>query len=296
MVAFDAPPGQRVTAGGPQPRGRDLVRPHYEIGIIGSGNAAEGIVHGVLRNSVLLDDRMIASDPNEHRRRLFKDRFRIAVTDDNRFLVDNSYIVILAIKPQQFAEVARGFADLIREDHLVVSIMAGVSTATVEKAFPDVSARVVRVMPNLPMHVGAGMAGVCCGAHAQEVDRLHAQRIFDAGGRSIVIEDEGLMDAVTAVSGSGPAYFYYFVEAVIAAGVKAGLSPQQAGLLAKQSCLGAARMMLETGEAPADLRQKVTSPGGTTQAAIESMTASRVFEQIEAGVLAAWRRSRELGG
>ena len=150
-------------------------------------------------------------------------------------------------------------------------------------------------MPNLPIHVGAGMAGVCKGKHAQEVDLLRAQRIFDAGGRSIVIEDESQMDAVTAVSGTGPAYFYFFVEALTAAGERAGLSRQQADILAKQACLGAARMMLESGDPPDFLRQKVTSPGGTTQAAMEFMSNNSVFEHICEAVLAAWRRSQELG-
>jgi pyrroline-5-carboxylate reductase len=267
----------------------------YEIGVVGAGNAAEGIVHGILRSTLLFNDRIIASDPVEARRLLFKSRFDVAVTDDNRGLVSNSYIIILAVKPQQFVEVVQGFADLVTEDHLIVSIMAGVSTATLEGMFPDKRIRVVRAMPNLPVHVGAGMAGVCRGSFATEADLLRAQRIFDAGGRSIVIEDESRMDAVTAVSGSGPAYFYYFVEALTEAGERAGLTRQQADILAKQTCLGAARMMLESGEAPAVLRQKVTSPGGTTQAAIESMTKNKVFQHICEGVDAACRRSRELG-
>jgi pyrroline-5-carboxylate reductase len=267
----------------------------FEIGVIGAGNAAEGIVHGILRNSVLFDDRLIASDPVAARRELFADRFKIAVTDDNPFLVQNSYIILLAVKPQQFVEVCQGFTDLIREDHLIVSIMAGVSTASIEAQFPKVNARVVRAMPNLPIHVGAGMSGVHRGKYAKEVDLLRAQRIFDAGGKSIVIEDESHMDAVTAVSGSGPAYFYFFVDAISAAGKAAGLSQQQAELLAKQACLGAARMMLESDEAPSVLRQKVTSPGGTTQAAFESMAEHQVFEHIKAGVLAAWKRGQELG-
>ena len=267
----------------------------FEIGVIGAGNAAEGIVHGILRSSVLFDDRLIASDPSEHRRKVFADRFHITVTDDNRHVVENSYILLLAVKPQQFVDVCRGFADLVRDDHLTVSIMAGVSTASLESQFPHVNARVVRAMPNLASHVGAGMAGICRGKHAQEVDLLRAQRIFDAGGRSIVIDHEPLMDAVTAVSGTGPAYFYYFVEALTAAGETAGLSYQKANLLAKQACLGAARMMLESGEPPDVLRKKVTSPGGTTQAALESMAESKIFEKIQEAFLAAWRRSQELG-
>lgn len=267
----------------------------FEIGLIGAGNAAEGIVHGVLRRSMLLDDRIIASDPHEQRRQLFADRFRIRVTDDNRFVVENSYIIILAVKPQQFQDVVGQVADLVRPDHLVVSIMAGVSTKSIEAALPGDNQRVVRVMPNLPMHVGEGMAGVYCGRHAQEVDRLHAQRIFDAGGKSIVIEDESLMDAVTAVSGSGPAYFYYFVESLIRAGEQAGLTHQEAAILAKQSCLGAAKMMLESGDSPEMLRKKVSSPGGTTEAAINCMNKNGVDALLQEGFLAAWHRSQELG-
>jgi len=186
-------------------------------------------------------------------------------------------------------------ADLIRPEHLIVSIMAGVATKSIEALFANGPTRVVRAMPNLPIHVGAGMAGVCKGRHAQAVDLLRAQRLFEAGGKCLVIEDETQMDAITAVSGSGPAYFYYFVEALTAAAERIGLNRQQADILAKQTCLGAARMMLESGEPAAILRQKVTSPGGTTQAAIESMTQNEVFQNIVAAIEAAWKRSQELG-
>ncbi|MFQ5590944.1 MAG: pyrroline-5-carboxylate reductase [Phycisphaerae bacterium] len=267
----------------------------FEIGVIGAGNAAEGIVHGILRNSILFADRLIASDPVEARRRIFADRFHTAVTDDNRQAVENSDIVLLAVKPQQYVEVCRGFSDLVRNEHLVVSIMAGVSTASLEAQFPHVQARVVRAMPNLPVHVGAGMTGLHPGRFAKEADLLRAQRIFDAGGRSIVVGDESQMDAVTALSGTGPAYFYFFVEALTAAGERAGLSRQQAELLARQACLGAARMMIEAGEPPSVLRAKVTSAGGTTQAALTSMGENKVFENIQEAVLAAWRRSQALG-
>lgn len=267
----------------------------YEIGVIGAGNAAEGIVHGILRNTVIFDDRIAASDPSEARRKLFAERFNIAVMNDNRRLVENSYIIILAVKPQQFLEACQGFADLVHQNHVVVSIMAGVSTKTIEAQFPQVEARVIRAMPNLPSHVGAGMAGVCKGTFAQDVDLLRAQRIFDAGGKAIVIDNETQMDAVTAVSGTGPAYFYFFVEALIRAGVEAGLSAQQSAILAKQACFGAARMMLESGDSPATLRAKVTSPGGTTQAAMEIMARNKTADQICEAVLAAWRRSQELG-
>ncbi len=267
----------------------------YEIGVIGAGNAAEGIVHGVLRNSVLLDDRIIASDPDAQRRRAFESRFRVTTTDDNRHLVQESYILLLAVKPQIWREVVSGFADLVREDQVIVSIMAGVPTQVLEECFPHIHARVVRVMPNLASHVGAGMAGVYRGRHASEADLLRAQRIFEAGGKSVHVEDETLMDAVTAVSGTGPAYYYFFTEAIIEGARRIGLSPHYANLLARQTCLGAARMMLESGEPPAVLREKVTSPGGTTASAMASFRQNKVFQDIVDGVVAAFERSRELG-
>ena len=267
----------------------------YEIGVIGAGNAAEGIIHGVLRNSVLLDDRIIAADPDPDRRRVFTDRFHVEVTDDNRHLVAESYILLLAVKPQVYREVVAEFADLVRADHVLVSIMAGVSTQALEECFPKIKARVVRVMPNLASHVGAGMAGVHPGRWANEADLLRAQRIFDAGGKSVHIEEEALLDAVTAVSGSGPAYYYFFTEAIMEAARRIGLSPQYAELLAKQTCLGAARMMLESGDNPVSLREKVTSPGGTTAAALGALNDHKVFDSIVESVVAAYQRSRELG-
>lgn len=267
----------------------------YEIGVIGAGNAAEGIVHGVLRNSVLLDDRILASDPDPQRRAVFERRFHIATTDDNVYLVRESYMLLLAVKPQQYRDAVSEFASQVREDHLVVSIMAGVSTAALEACFPQIRARVVRVMPNLASHVGAGMAGVFAGRYASEADLLRAQRIFDAGGKSIHLQDERLMDAITAVSGTGPAYYYFFTEAIMEAAQRIGLSAAHANLLAKQTALGAARMMIESGEPPGALRQKVASPGGTTETAMAALRDSRVFDHIVEGVIAACNRSRELG-
>ncbi len=252
-------------------------------------------MHAIVRNTLLFADRIIAADPNQARRDLFAERFNVTVTDDNRSATENSDIIVLAVKPQQFAEVCQGFADLVREDQLIVSIMAGVCTNTIEELFAPKRIRVVRAMPNLPIHVGAGMAAVCKGLHAQPVDLLRAQRIFEAGGRCVAFEDESQMDAVTAISGSGPAYFYYFVEALTAAAEKIGLPKQEADLLAKQTCLGAARMMIESGEPAKDLRRKVTSPGGTTQAAIESMKSNEVFDKIGKAIEAAWKKSQELG-
>ncbi len=266
----------------------------YEIAVIGSGNAAEGVVHGLLLRSVLLDDRIIATDPHPDRRDLFAKRFNIAVTDDNRAAVKDSFIILLAVKPQQYLEVCKAFADLVTEEHLVVSIMAGVSTDSLQQQFAG-STRVVRVMPNLALHVGEGMSGIFPGEHATEADLLRTQRIFEAGGRTVVLREESLMDAVTAVSGSGPAYFYHFCDAIVEAGEQAGLTHREATLLATQTCLGAARMMMESSDTPRELARKVMSPGGTTEAAFESLEANEVKRRIEEAVLAAWKRSQALG-
>lgn len=267
----------------------------FELGFIGAGNMAEGIVAGVLRQKVLAAAQIIVSDPVEARRQFFAEDVGVSVTDDNRRVASESHCLMLAVKPQSFDEVVRGFADMITPEHVVVSIMAGMSTRRIASAIGAGKTRVVRVMPNLPIRVGAGIAGIYGGEHATADDVAFVREVFDAGGQSVVVKDEALIDAVTAMSGSGPAYFYYMVEAMTVAGIEEGLSPEDALKLAEHACLGAARMMIETGEEPAELRRKVTSKGGTTQAALEYMEKTGVGENIRLAVLAAARRSRELG-
>lgn len=269
----------------------------YELASIGAGNMAEGIVAALLARGVYAREAVIVSDPVAQRRQVFAERFGVAVTDDNRRVLAEARRIMIAVKPQSFDEVAAALADAVTPDHLLISIMAGKSSAKVADAFGGPGKlRVVRVMPNLPILVGAGMAGICAGSHATEGDVRDVQRIFDAGGGSVVLDDEALMDAVTAVSGSGPAYFYFFVEAMVEGGKACGLSEADALQLAAFTCLGAARMMLETGEPPADLRARVTSKGGTTQAALEHMRQAGVDAGIRDAVIAAMRRGRELGG
>lgn len=267
----------------------------FEYGFIGAGNMAEGIVAALLGQRLCPPEAVIVSDPVADRLRYFESHFRTAVTSDNRRIVGESRRIIFATKPQQFESVAAGLADLVRDDHLLISIMAGVSTRRIAATFPGVKARVVRVMPNLPIRVGAGMAGLFAGEHATPADLADVRAMFDAGGASVVVPEETLIDAVTGVSGSGPAYFYYFVEAMVAGGVACGLTEADALKLAEYTCLGAARMMVETGELPAELRRKVTSKGGTTQAALEHMECAAVPAAIQEAVVAAFRRARELG-
>jgi len=267
----------------------------YEFGSIGGGNMAEGIVAAVVGRGLYPPGRVIVSDPLPERRRLFAEKFGTAVTEDNRQLVSEARRAMIAVKPQNFAEVAAGFADAVRGEQLLISILAGMSTRRISEAFGGVRVRVVRVMPNLPIRVGAGMAGVYPGEYATAEDLAETRAIFDAGGSTVVVGEEGLLDAVTAVSGSGPAYFYYFVEAMVAGGVACGLTEAEALKLAEQTCLGAARMMLETGEPPAELRRKVCSKGGTTQKAIDWMNEKGVGAAIAEAAQASFRRARELG-
>jgi pyrroline-5-carboxylate reductase len=267
----------------------------YELGFIGAGNMAEGIIAAVIDKGIYTPQQIIASDPVAERRDLVAREFGITVSEDNRKVVGQCRRIVLAVKPQGFADVAEGVADIVTGEHLMISIMAGMSTARIETAFKPAEVRTVRVMPNLPIKVGAGTAGLCGGRLATQEDITAARSLFDAGGQTVVLNDESLMDAVTAMSGSGPAYFYYFVEAMVAGGTACGLSDADALTLAEHTCLGAARMMLETREPPAELRRKVTSKGGTTQAALESMHQAGVAEAIQAAVKAAFNRGRELG-
>lgn len=265
----------------------------YTVAVLGAGNMAEGILGGALDKGVLKPTQVRASDPVEERRQLFARKFSVRVTSDNAEAAQGSNVVLLSIKPQTFHAEAASLATAVGKDCCIISIMAGIPTSVIEQKLGG-SARVVRVMPNLPIRVGAGVAGLYKGKYATAQDMAFAMRLFEAGGKAIALDNEGLIDAVTAVSGSGPAYFYYFVEAMTEAGVQLGLTREQALALAEYTCLGAGKMMVETGEDPALLRQKVSSKGGTTLAALEVMDKAGVKEKIQAAVLRACERAKEL--
>ena len=269
----------------------------YDLGFIGAGNMAEGILAAAVAEGSYPAERIVVADPVAERRGLFAEQFGVTVVEDNRAVAAESSRVVVAVKPQSFDEVAAGLAGAGRDDQLWISIMAGVGTERIAAGLggDGGDVRVVRVMPNLPIRVGAGIAGVYAGRHATEQDLADARALFDAGGSTVAVSDESLIDAVTAISGSGPAYFYYFVEAMVAGGTACGLSEDDALELAEYTCLGAARMMLETGEPPAELRRKVTSKGGTTQAALEHLERAGVGDAVRDAVRAACRRGKELG-
>jgi len=265
-----------------------------KLGFVGAGNMAEAIARGVVGAKLFGPKELLASDPATARRAVFAEQLGIEAIDSNRDLVERCDAVVLAVKPQVMGDVLAGLAGHVAPDKLVISIAAGISTAYIAEALGEPTRRIVRVMPNTPMLAGEGMSALAAGAAATDEDMAFARRIFESAGRALVV-DESLIDAVTAVSGSGPAYFFYFIEAIVAGGVRAGLSEADATMLAQQTMLGAAKLLAQTGEAPAELRRKVTSPGGTTEAAIASMDAAEVLKCIADGVVAAADRSRELG-
>ncbi len=263
------------------------------IAFLGGGNMAEAIIKGLLRENSGIP-LMVAEISAERRGYL-------AITYPNIRIVENSSeaaawgeIVILAIKPQQASSVLATLERTLSPDKLIVSIMAGVRTGSIEEALEN-GTRVVRVMPNTPALVGLGATAICPGRKATPLDLDRVESIFAQAGLVVRVEEKQ-MDAVTGLSGSGPAYVFTFVEALSDAGVKNGLSREIASRLAVQTVLGAASMLSGTGEHPALLREKVTSPGGTTIAGLHIMENGRFRGVIMDAVDAATQRSRELAG
>jgi pyrroline-5-carboxylate reductase len=262
------------------------------IGFIGAGNMAEAIARGILASDLASSERLLASDPDPERRNVFE-RLGCTTDSDNCRIAAESDILILAVKPQVIDDIVRGMVESIRPGVLVITIAAGVPCGRLEGVLPE-SARVVRIMPNTPMLVGRGMAGVAGGSAATKDDLSCALKIFGSAGFAFEVEEE-MLHAVTAVSGSGPAYLFYFVESLAAAARDAGIPDKLAMALAKGTVLGSAQLLLDTGEDPAQLRRKVTSPGGTTAAALESFKQNGFPETVRLAVQAALKRSHELG-
>jgi pyrroline-5-carboxylate reductase len=267
----------------------------YELGIIGAGQMAEAIVRGLLRAGLYRPEQLIAADVAPARRELFSKELGIKSVEANRDVAAASRALLLSVKPYHMKEVLGGIGEVLPADTLVISIAAGIRAATIEKFLGEGKPwRVVRSMPNTPMLVGEGMVAIARGAHATEADLATARRIFEASADVMDVREDQI-DAVTAMSGSGPAYFFYFVEQMIKAGVELGLTAEQAHRLAGKTALGSARMLLAGTDSPEELRRKVTTPNGTTHAAIVHMEERGLGSIIQGAVKAAERRSKELG-
>ena len=264
---------------------------NYELGFLGAGNMAEAIARAAIEQNIVDAGRIIASDPESPRRDVFAG-LGIAVTDDNAEVIAQSGHVMLAVKPQTVPKIAEQLAALDAQRQIVISIMAGIGTTKIEQAIGG-PARVVRVMPNTPLMVGGGMAGIALGEHAKAGDEALAMKLFGAAGRAVMV-GEADIDAITAVSGSGPAYVFYLAEAMVAAATDLGLGSHAAELV-EQTVLGAAQLLAGSDDPPAELRRKVTSPGGTTEAAIKHLEGNKTREVIVNAIKAAQARSIELG-
>ena len=263
------------------------------MAVIGGGNMGEALLRGILGANLLAHDRVVAAEPLMQRRQVLTQQLNVSTVADIS-QASGAMQYVLAVKPQKMDEVLPALAGVLPESGaLVVSIAAGISTAYLADRLGE-RARIVRAMPNTPMLVGCGCTGICRGPRATDEDMTFVQRLFAVSGEALVV-DEPAIDAVTAVSGSGPAYFFYLIEAMVAAGVAEGLDEETALALARHTCSGAARLLGDTGERPSVARAKVTSPGGTTQAAIQAMDAAGVRDALVSAVRAAAARSRELG-
>lgn len=263
------------------------------IAFIGGGNMARSLIGGLLKTGVASSSITVAEPRAEARQELGRD-YGIACYAENRLAAAEADVLVLAVKPQIMPAIHAELRDtLARQRPMLISIAAGVRIDQLERWFGHALA-IVRCMPNTPALIGAGATGLFANRRVSPEQRAQAQHIMDAVGITRWVDDEALIDTVTGISGSGPAYFFAMVEALEDAAFAQGMSRETARALAAQTCLGAGRMLAETGEDPGVLRQRVTSPNGTTQAALESFAADHFHQIIARAVAAATRRGAEL--
>ena len=259
------------------------------ISFIGGGNMAQALIGGLIARG-MPSTRITVADPVEKIRLLLEEK-DVHVTEDNQAAIRDADIVVFAVKPQVLASVLQPLKGQF-EGKLVISIVAGAEIATIS-ALLDTD-RVVRVMPNTPALVQTGAHGLYAHDAVDSKDRELASQVLAATGLTIWVNSEAQIDAVTAVSGSGPAYFFYMMESMIRAGKNLGLAEKVATALTLQTALGAAQMAITSSNTPAELRKNVTSPNGTTQAALEVFDRAQVSQNIQAALAAAKTRSQEL--
>ncbi|MCU4338784.1 pyrroline-5-carboxylate reductase [Acinetobacter dispersus] len=263
---------------------------NQNICFIGGGNMAQALIGGLLSRG-LPTTRITVSDPVEQIRHILEEK-NIQTTTDNVDAIKNADVVVLAVKPQVLATVLQPLKGLL-SDKLVISIIAGAEIQTISDLIGG-SQRIVRVMPNTPALVQTGAHGIYASEAVNAQDRELTSQILAATGLTIWVESEAQIDAVTAVSGSGPAYFFYLMESMIRAGKNLGLDEKVATALTLQTALGAAQMAITSSNSPAELRKNVTSPNGTTQAALEVFDHAQISQNIQAALAAAQKRSQEL--
>ncbi len=262
-----------------------------KIGFIGCGKMAEAMISSLIQSKIVGPHELFVSDVSGERRRVVKGRYGLNVYSRNNVICDMADILFLAVKPQNLGAVQKEIAEHVTERHLAISIAAGKTIAFLENGLP--AARVIRVMPNLPCTVGEGMSVLCAGSRATAKDRRNAQTLLGSFGRVMELPED-MFDAVTAVSGSGPAFFAYYLEKMIASGVKAGLKREDAIVLAEQTMLGTSRLLIERNITPDELIKAVASSKGTTSEGLAALEKSDMNQIMDNTITAAARRSREL--
>jgi pyrroline-5-carboxylate reductase len=263
-----------------------------KIAVVGAGHMARALVGGMLRGKLTSPKNITASRRSAQALKELQKQWGIRATTDNCKAIADADVVILAVKPQASKAVLTELSKAARKDQLFISVMAGITTATINKLL-KVDCPVVRAMPNTPCLVDAGATAICAGAHASDKDLALAQSIFKSVGVCAVLP-ETAMDAVTGLSGSGPVYLYMVIEAMIDGGVKMGIPRAVAATLAAQTVFGAAKLVIESGKHPAILKDEVTTPGGTAINAIHSLEANGLRSVLIDAIVTASNRSQEL--
>jgi pyrroline-5-carboxylate reductase len=267
-----------------------------KIGFIGAGNMAEAIIKGVIDAKVYKAGDIVISDIRAQRVKFLRNKYKVKSARDNPRLTKSVDILVLSVKPQNMQQVLDEIRNSVSKNLLIVSIAAGITTKLIQKALGDIS--VIRVMPNTPALIGQGAAAIFATKKAQGKLK-DVKRIFSAVGIVETVDDEKLLDAVTAVSGSGPAYFFLLMEEMVKAAGKLGLKKQVAARLVLQTAKGAGLLAVEAAkknQSPDVLRRNVTSPGGTTEAAIKVFSRRNFEKMVQNALTAAARRSKELSG
>lgn len=263
------------------------------LGFIGGGNMAEALVKGLIHSDVVPASSIVVSDMKKERLAYLHKAHGVTTTPDNHELVQKCDVVVLSVKPQVIDKVLELAGGDVTGEKLVISVAAGVPVSAIEMRLPE-GARVVRSMPNTPATALAGATAIAAGSHATEDDLEVARELFSAVGRVVTL-DESLLDAVTGLSGSGPAYVMLMIEAMADGGVKVGLHRDTALLLAAQTVYGSAKLLLETGEHPGRLKDMVTSPGGTAIAGLHTLESGGLRRTLIDAVEAATNRAQALG-
>ena len=267
-----------------------------KIGFIGGGNMGEALIASLLRQKIFQPSQIGLHEPDRERAKKIKSRFKLVLFQSNQELVQNTSIILLAVKPQHMSGVLQEIAPVLRTSHLVLTIAAGLDTKFFFKKLPPTT-RLIRIMPNVCCLIGEGATALFAAPTAKASDRALASKIFSSCGKALFVEEEDLMDTVTALSGSGPAFVYLFIDSLIQAGENLGLDRKRGGELVLQTLLGATRMVesfSKYGEEIGEMIQKVASKGGTTEAGLEIMADRGFTPLIQETIFAAAQRAKKI--